>query len=78
MESVYITLYSSPMPLLPSARAEGFYRARDLSVPSEFSLYELQLIPRLVEKTRAEQTFTGLLGEKHTLTKKKEKKREEF
>lgn len=57
---VDITLYSPPLELQQPQPL--FYRAQDLCVPSEFCLYELQLIPRLVEKTRAERAFIALLG----------------
>lgn len=53
--------------------ATVFYRAQDLGVPSELSLYEPQLIPRLVEKTRAEQALIGLLGK--TQGKRRREKR---
>lgn len=36
----------------------------DLGVPSHFSLYELQFIPRIVEETGPGQVFMGLLGKK--------------
>lgn len=59
-----------------TTRAAG--TAQDLGVSSEFPLYELQLIPRLVEKTRAGQAFYRPPGENMKKEKNKSKCFEEF